>query len=126
MIRLVQSEEESVSAPAPRTAIMAATTEELERRLAALEAEVARLRERLEPPPGSQPENAWEEMARRSRESQPALTAAWKKMLQDLGIPEVEPIPAEELQQMMIDEGIRPEDNILSSEIIRMREKARE
>jgi hypothetical protein len=101
---------------------MAATTEELERRLAALEAEVARLRERLEPPPDGRPENAWEEMVRRSRESQPALTAAWKKMLQDLGIPEVEPIPAEELQQMMIDEGIRPEDNEFSRAIIAMRE----
>jgi hypothetical protein len=105
---------------------MAATTEELERRLAALEAEVARLRERLEPPADGRPENAWEEMARRSRESQPALTAAWKKMLQDLGIPELEPIGAEKLQEMMLAEGIRPEDNILSSEIIRMRERSRE
>jgi len=105
---------------------MAATLDELERRLAALEVEVARLRERFELPPGGQPENAWEEMARRSRESQPALTTAWKKMLQDLGIPEVEPVGAEKLQEMMLAEGIRPEDNILSSEIIKMRERSRQ
>jgi hypothetical protein len=104
---------------------MAATTEELERRLTALETEVARLQERLASPTNGQPENAWEEMARPSRESQPALTAAWKQMLKDLGIPEMEPIGAEKLREMMLAEGIRPEDNILSSEIIRLRDLTR-
>jgi hypothetical protein len=102
---------------------MAATMEDLERRLTALEAEVVRLRERLEPPAAGRPENAWEEMARRSRESQPALTAAWEKAMREMGIPKVEPIGAEKVQEMMIAEGIRPEDNEFSRAITAMRER---
>jgi hypothetical protein len=33
------------------------------------------------------------------------------------------PIPAEELQRMMLSEGVRPEDNILSRGLIDMREE---
>jgi hypothetical protein len=36
---------------------------------------------------------------------------------------DVQPIGAEELQDMMLKEGIRPEDNIASRGIIEMREE---
>lgn len=36
---------------------------------------------------------------------------------------EVQPVGAEELQKMMLEEGIRPEDNIMSRGIIEMREE---
>jgi hypothetical protein len=41
---------------------------------------------------------------------------------EQMGI-DVQPIGAEQLQEMMLKEGIRPEDNILSKGIIEMREE---
>ena len=40
------------------------------------------------------------------------------------GIPEdLEAIPAEQLQQMMVEGGINPEDNVLSRAVVEMREE---
>jgi aminopeptidase N len=51
-----------------------------------------------------------------------ALREWFEEWLKQLGINNV-PIGAEKLQEMALEEGIRPEDNLLSSEIIRMREE---
>lgn len=48
------------------------------------------------------------------------LDAAYAEMGVDLSEPE---ITAEELQALMLEEGVRPEDNILSSGIIAAREE---
>jgi len=102
---------------------MPATNEELEHRLATLESEVGRLREQVTRLTTGRPESLADEMIRRAKESQAALSAAWDKAMRDMGIADVEPIPAEELQQMMLVEGIRPEDNEFSRAIIQAREE---
>jgi hypothetical protein len=61
-------------------------------------------------------------MIREAERSQAAMTAAWDKAMEQMGI-RCEPIPAEELQQRMLDHGIKPEDNLLSRAIIEMREE---
>jgi len=52
--------------------------------------------------------------------------ASWKawfdEWFQQLGIT-VQPIGAEKLQELMLEEGVRPEDNLLSRGIIAMREE---
>ena len=102
---------------------MATTLEDLEKRLAAVEKELAELRGRVQDL--SRPETPAERGARMIREakrSQAALSAAWDKAMEQMGI-RGEPIPAEELQQRMLDHGIRPEDNAFSRGIIEMREE---
>lgn len=102
---------------------MAITLEELEQRLVALEQEVAALRQREE-------RRAAEETAaqrgarlmREARASQPAVSAAWARAMQQMGIT-CEPVGAEKLQQMMLDCGVKPEENLLSRGIIEMREE---
>jgi hypothetical protein len=94
---------------------MATTIEDLEKRVAALERELRYLRRELGIwTPGETPEEA--------AESQAAVDAAWARVKEQLGI-QGEPIGAEKLQAMMLAEGIKPEENILSRGIIEMREE---
>lgn len=83
---------------------MASTLEELEKRVVRLEIELQEIKNSNE---GDDKE-------------------AWDELFAELGI-QGEPIPAEKLQQMIGDnlrkQGINPEDNIFSREIIAMREE---
>ncbi len=102
---------------------MATTLEDLEKRLAAVEQELAELRGRVEDL--SRPETPAERGARMIREakrSQAALSAAWDKAMEQMGI-RGEPIPAEQLQAMIAACGFNPEDNEFSRGIIEMREE---
>jgi hypothetical protein len=99
---------------------MASTLEVLEKRLAALEEEVKVLRMVVLP---SVDDTLAEQGARAilmARLQHPALVAGWDRAMEQMGI-KGEPIPAEQLQQMMRADGIKPEDNEVSREIIRMR-----
>ncbi|HMC65875.1 MAG TPA: hypothetical protein VKI65_13130 [Gemmataceae bacterium] len=100
-----------------------AMLEELEKRVTALEQQVAALREREER--RLIEETAAERGARMLREakaSQAAISAAVAKAFAEMGIT-AQPIGAEKLQQMLLAEGVKPEDNILSRAIIEMREE---
>jgi hypothetical protein len=102
---------------------MAATVEELEKRLAVLEREVARLRQQVDAP--HDVETAAERGARllsESQATQAGLSAAWEKAFADLGITG-EAIGPEKVQAMIAASGIRPEDNEFSRGIIEMREE---
>jgi hypothetical protein len=102
---------------------MATTLEGLERRLTALEQEVARLRQQVASPPSAEtPGGRWAQLLREARMSQAAITAASAKAFQEMGIT-VEPVSHEKLREMMLASGIKPEDNIFSREIIAMREE---
>jgi anti-sigma factor RsiW len=101
---------------------MAATVKELEKRLAQLEHEVARLRELVEPPVDETPAQRGARLLRQAKASQPAISAAIAKAFEEMGITG-EPIGAEKVQEMMLAEGIRPEDNEFSRGIIEMREE---
>jgi ATPase subunit of ABC transporter with duplicated ATPase domains len=104
-------------------AIMALTLEEMEKRLAKLEEEVAQLKQLNERRQAE--ETAAERGARLLREakaSQPALSAAVARVFAELGITE-QPIGAENVQKMMEACGIKPEDNEFSRAVIEMREE---
>jgi hypothetical protein len=102
---------------------MPLTLEDLEKRLAALEQEVASLRQRLEGPPAD--ETALERghrLWREAKASQAAISAAADKFLAEMGITG-EPVGHEQLMRMMLECGVNPEDNVLSREIIAMRDE---
>jgi hypothetical protein len=103
---------------------MAITLEDLERRVAALEQEMAAMRQRLEPPPISAgPPDYGSQMIREARALQPILDALTAKVFAEMGIPETPPVSIEELRRMMIESGVKPDENIFSREIIAMREE---
>jgi hypothetical protein len=102
---------------------MATTLAELEKRLAAVEQEVARLRQQVNLLAVEEaPAEGWARLVRESRASQPALSSAFAKAFKEMGIIG-EPIGAEKVQEMMRACGIKPEENVFSREIIAMREE---
>jgi hypothetical protein len=92
---------------------MAMTLEELEKRVAALEREVAQLR---------QERNGTPERARAATVNLDEFRAGFAKALAGMGV-RGKPIGAQKLQQMMLAAGIRPEENQFSRAIIEMREE---
>src|SRR5262245_19380947 len=103
---------------------MAATLEELEQRVLALEAEVRALRTRLESAPAE--ETPAQRSERLSRGAQAGKNSeegvSLKEVLRQLGITG-KPIGAERVQEIMVAEGVKPEDCVLSREILAMREE---
>ena len=95
-----------------------ATLEELEKRLAAVEQELAELRRVLVE--GADGARGEPRMLLASRLSQPALSAAVDKTFKEMGIVGEAP-GIEKLREMMLAAGIKPEDNTLSREIRAMR-----
>jgi hypothetical protein len=97
---------------------MAATLEDLEKRLTAVEQELAMWRL-------SNAETPAERGARLLREAslnQDRIAAAWAAAMEEMGI-SGEPVGAEKLREMMIAEGVNPESNEFSRGIIEMREE---
>ena len=96
----------------------------LERRLMDLEKEVATLRQLLTPNPHETEAQRIERQWRQSRANQPDMNVIIEEAFRKMGIPPGPPtMTPEELQKLMIAEGVRPEDNEASREIIRMREE---
>jgi hypothetical protein len=94
----------------------------LEKRVAELEREVRELREllitRADATPAERAAQALR-LARLGQEEHPKLAA---KVLEEMGI-QGEPIGAQRLREMMIAEGVNPEDNEFSRTLIEMREE---
>lgn len=102
---------------------MTTTLEELEKRVARVEQELARLRQLLEKPPADEtPAERGARLLREAKVSQAAISAAVAKAFEEMGITG-EPIGAEKVQEMMLACGIKPEDNEFSRGIIEMREE---
>jgi hypothetical protein len=101
---------------------MAATLKELEKRLAQVEEEVARLRELVEPPEDATPAQRGARLLRQAKANQAAISAAAAKAFEKMGITG-EPVGHEQLRQMMEACGVKAEDNAFSREIIAMREE---
>jgi hypothetical protein len=102
-----------------------ATGDSLTQRLADLEEEVAALkaelcREKSAQAPGFEARGA--RLIREAEESHAEVVAAWEKFLQGLGI-HGQPVGIKKLREMMIADGINPDDNAFSQEIIAMREE---
>jgi hypothetical protein len=102
---------------------MAITLEELEQRVTLLEREITRLQERVEGPrPEETPAERGARRFREAKASQPAITAAVTKAFEQMGITG-EPISAQEFEKLMAECGIDPSENLLSREILAMREE---
>jgi hypothetical protein len=101
---------------------MATTLEDLEKRVIALEQELLALRSKLDLPPDPKP--WWWDipMIRKSREQQAAVSAAVAEAYEKMGIT-ASPVGPEKLQEMMLADGVDPNDNSASREIIAMREE---
>lgn len=56
-------------------------------------------------------------LLREAKACQPAITAISERIFREMGIPG-EPIGAEKVRQMMLDKGIKPEDNESSQDTI--------
>ena len=120
------------------------TVETIKDKLRAIETDVAAVRKALDElePPTANAANGKHPAVQNSAVAEPTMGIAdfdwpphirWtdKKLLGEAfreamrldGIPEMEPIGALELQRLMREDGIKAEDNILSSGIIEMREE---
>jgi len=102
---------------------MATTLEDVEKRLATLEEEVATLRKLIVRPQVEEtPAERGARLLREGEANQAALSAAVAKAFDEMGIVG-EPVGIERLREMMAACGIKPEDNLFSREIIAMREE---
>jgi len=100
---------------------MATTLEELEKRVAALEQEVAALRGKAEPPrPARFGDNI--PLIREARAQQAAISAAVAEAYAKMGITGP-PVGPEKLKEMMLASKIDPNDNAFTREILAMREE---
>lgn len=99
---------------------MAMTLEELEKRVAALEQEVAQLKQERNGQVKCEAPDL--PMLQRARASQPKISAAIRKAFAEMGV-SGEPIGAEEVQKLLLAEGIDPTKNEFSRGIIAMREE---
>jgi hypothetical protein len=99
------------------------TLEELERRIAALEREVALLKAvgngAIAPTDSSQ---RGARMIQEARASQASLTALSAELFAKMGIVQ-EPLGAQKLQSLILASGIKPDENVFSGEIKKMREE---
>ncbi len=107
-----------------RGGLMATTLEDLDKRLTALEQEMARLRPR-DNQPGNETENCSatvSDILKKYMVDQALISAALAKAFREMGI-QGQPVGAEKLQEMVAACGFKPEDNEFSREIIAMREE---
>jgi hypothetical protein len=100
---------------------MATTLEELEKRVAALEQEVAVLRGKAEPPKVVRlGDNI--PLIREARAQQAAISAAVAEAYAKMGITGP-PVGHDKLMEMMLASGVDPNDNAASREVIAMRDE---
>lgn len=98
------------------------TIEELQKRIAELEEEVRDLRWLLIPRADDTPAESGRRMIRLSQLGAEENAKLAVKVFEEMGI-HGEPIGAARVREMMIADGIKPEDNIASRGIIEMREE---
>jgi len=102
---------------------MAATLDDLDTRLTALEMEVRHLRAAASPPAHETPAERGARLARAARANQPAISAAAAQAFQEMGLAAVQPVSHEQLRAMMRNGGVLGDANEFSREIIAMREE---
>jgi len=67
-------------------------------------------------------ESLGEQLLREAREGQAEFVAGWRECMEELGV-QGKPVDARELREMLLQEGIHPENNEFSRDIIAMREE---
>ncbi len=102
---------------------MPVTLEDLTHRMGALEREVARLRQLVEPRTDDEtPAQRGAQLLREAKANQAALSVGVAKAFAAMGVTDA-PIGAENLQKILTARGMDPKDNSFSREIIAMREE---
>lgn len=101
---------------------MAATLEELERRLSTMEQELAAVRLAVSTLDARAVASQGPGRPRRVDRAQAELSAGWAKAMEQMGI-RAKPLGAERLQAMILAEGADPRDNSCSRGIVEMREE---
>jgi uncharacterized protein involved in exopolysaccharide biosynthesis len=96
------------------------TEQKLEQRVAALEQQLAQLKAESAQKPVS--ESRGLRLIRQAEASRADLVAASQKLMQTLGI-QGQAIGAKKLREMLLAQGINPDENAFSREIIAMREE---
>jgi bacterioferritin (cytochrome b1) len=96
------------------------TEQKLEQRVAALEHQLAQLKAGSAQKPMS--ESRGLRLIRQAEESHADLLAASQKLMQTIGI-QGQAIGAKKLRKMLLAQGINPDENAFSREIIAMREE---
>jgi hypothetical protein len=101
---------------------MATTLEDLEKRVIAPEQELLALHSKLDLPPDPKP--WWWDipMLRKARESQAAISAAAEEAFAKMGVTGP-PVSHEKLMEMMLADGVNPNDNAASRELIATRDE---
>jgi hypothetical protein len=100
---------------------MATTLEDLEKRVIALEQELAAMRGKEgAPSPKRFGDNI--PMIRAARAQQAVINAVTAKAWGEMGIT-AEPVSPERLREMMLADGVDPNDNAFTREILAMREE---
>lgn len=99
---------------------MAITLKSLEQRLTGLEREMAELKAELTCSPNTSSRGA--RLIQEAQAQRATVAAGWRKFMDDLGIHD-EPVGAKKLRELLLQQGINPEANAFSREIIAMREE---
>ncbi len=102
-----------------------ATLEILEQRVTVLEQEITQLKSGWSQAPAAHPprdEPRGARLIREAEQGRAAVVAASEKVLAGLGI-QGQPIGAKKLRELLIADGIDPNDNAFSRELIAMREE---
>jgi hypothetical protein len=102
---------------------MAIDVEHLAKRLADLERQVNALQQALQPPQCIEtPVQRGAQLRRQAERRRADLLTLWDRSMEAMGV-RGEPVPAARLRAMFAAQGFRPEDNVLSQELVAMREE---
>jgi hypothetical protein len=102
---------------------MAATLEELEKRMVQMEHEIIRLRQLVDKPPHDEtPAERGERVLVQARRDKAKLKRSVNRAFAEMGI-HGHPVSPEKLREIMAESGVKPEDNAFSKGIREMREE---
>ena len=102
---------------------MEAILKEILTKLEGLENDVAEIKTQIQElkEKGGEPEKL--SILEQARRDKPLIQEGFRKFVKKLGIEDVKPIGAKNLQKLRLQDGIKPEDNEFSRGIITMREE---
>ena len=92
-------------------------------KLERLESDVAQIKAEVQKISAQQKEPEKLSILEQARRDKPLYQEAFDRLAKQLGIEDMEPIGAKKMRELMIADGIKPEDNEFSRGIIAMREE---
>lgn len=102
---------------------MEAILKEILTKLEHLESDVATIKTQIQELAEKQGEPEELSILERSRRNKPLIQKKFRELAKKWGIEDMKPIGAKNLQKLLLESGIKPEDNEFSRGIIAMREE---